>query len=45
MNNIYFKTEFSERLFDFVPNNLIDLYHIELYEETTGCLRVLNGEI
>ncbi len=45
MNNIYFKTEFSERLFDFVPNNLIDLYDIELYEETTGCLRVLNGEI
>ena len=45
MNNIYFKTEFSERLFAFVPNNLIALYHIELYEETTGCLRVLNGEI
>tara|TARA_R100001443_G_scaffold8723_2_gene18181 strand:+ start:8235 stop:8759 length:525 start_codon:yes stop_codon:yes gene_type:complete len=45
MNNIYFKEDFSERLFEEVPQKLIDIYHIEPWEESTGFIRILDGKI
>lgn len=44
-NNIYFKQEVNDGALKYLPKNIVDLYNVEFYNPSLGCIRTLNNKI